>query len=134
MIPNAIARYKAVQINTASPGQVLLMLYDGIFRFLGEAKDALQKDELARFGERVGRTHAILSELVTGLNPTLAPELCQNLENLYFFCMSQLVQANLKKSSKEIDDVLRVLTPLRDAWATAVRSNAQTDAAPAGAP
>ncbi len=117
----AIAKYKTVQVTTCSPGELLVMLYNGLFRFLGEAANAIKAGDRAVAGERIGRSHDILAELVAGLNPIHAPELCDNLQGLYFFCMSRIVEANLHQDATRIDDVLRILSPLREAWTIAVR-------------
>ena len=117
----AIAKYKTVQVTTCSPGELLVMLYNGLFRFLGEAASAIKAGDRAVAGERIGRSHDILAELVAGLNPVHAPELCDNLQGLYFFCMSRIVEANLHQDAARIEDVLRILTPLREAWTIAVR-------------
>lgn len=117
----AIAKYKTVQVTTCSPGELLVMLYNGLFRFLGEAANAIKAGDRAVAGERIGRSHDILAELVAGLNPIHAPELCDNLQGLYFFCMSRIVEANLHQDATRIEDVLRILSPLREAWTIAVR-------------
>lgn len=118
---SAIERYKSVQVTTCSPGELLLLLYGGLFRFLGEASAAMKRGDRAVAGERIGRSHDILSELAASLNASFAPELCQHLEGLYLFCMTRIVEANLHQDPTRIDDVIRILTPLREAWTTAVR-------------
>lgn len=115
----ALNRYKAVQVKTASPSDVLLMLYDGIFRFLEEAKVAIASDDRARTGDRINRAHAILSELAATLNRDQAPELCDNLAAIYIFAMNRLVEANLHRDAVRIDDVIRIITPIREAFRTA---------------
>lgn len=121
MIPVAGAdRYRTVQVTTCSPGQLLVMLYDGVFRFLREAMVAIDAGDRGRSAERLTRSHAILAELVGGLDAKIAPELCENLEAVYLFCMGKLVEANLHQDKARVEEVLRVLSPLRDAWTTAV--------------
>lgn len=115
-----LSRYGTVQVTTSSPGQILVMLYDGLFRFLGEARAAIQARDRTRSGERISRSHAILELLASTLDPAHAPELCENLQGLYLFCMSRLVTANVKQDAAPIDEVLRVLAPLREAWREAV--------------
>lgn len=115
-----LSRYGTVQVTTSSPGQILVMLYDGLFRFLGEARAAIQARDRTRAGERISRSHAILELLASTLDPAHAPELCENLQGLYLFCMSRLVTANVKQDAAPIDEVLRVLAPLREAWREAV--------------
>lgn len=119
-----LSRYGTVQVTTSSPGQILVMLYDGLFRFLGEARAAIQARDRPRAGERISRAHAILELLASTLDPAHAPELCDNLQGLYLFCMSRLVTANVKQDAAPIDEVTRVLAPLREAWREAVARGA----------
>jgi flagellar protein FliS len=114
-------RYQKVKVTTCSPGELLVMLYDGLFRFLGEAKTAMEAGERTRAAERISRSHQIIAQLLGGLNREHAPELCDNLQALYLFCGSHIVQANIQQKPENIADVLRVLTPLREAWTTVVR-------------
>jgi flagellar protein FliS len=116
----ALARYGAVKVTTANPGQILVMLYDGLLRFLREAQQAMVAKERARAGERVSRSLAILEQLLAGLDPVHAPELCQRLEALYVFCIQRLVRANFEQNVEMVAEVAVVLSPLRDAWSTAV--------------
>ncbi len=118
--PTVLAKYGAVQVTTCTPGQLLVMLYDGLFRFLGEAQTAIRAKERARAGERIGRAHSILEMLASTLDPAYSPELCDNLHGLYLFCMSKVVAANVQQDAEKLGEVLRVLTPLRDAWREAV--------------
>jgi len=114
-------RYQKVSVTTCSPGELLVMLYDGLFRFLGEARVAMEAGDRARSGERISRSHKIFQQLLGGLNREVAPELCANLQSLYIFCMGHIVQANIQQKPENLDEVLRVLTPLREAWTTVVR-------------
>lgn len=115
-----LERYKSVQVKTSSPGEVLMMLFDGMFKFIDEAIDAMGRDDRARSGERIGRAHAILTELSASLNRAAAPELCENLEAVYFFSMSKLLEANLHRDVSRLEDVKRILEPVRDGFRIAV--------------
>lgn len=111
------ARYKGVQMTTASPIQLVVLLYDGIIRFTNEADEAFTKGDRARAGERIGRSLAILDELTATLDPEHAPELADNLTALYGFCKRRLFSANLEQNRSYLRDVVTTLTPLREAWA-----------------
>jgi flagellar protein FliS len=115
-----LERYKSVQVKTSSPGELLVMLFDGLFRFMDEALVAMRADDRARAGDRISRAHAILSELAATLNKSAAPELCENLEALYFFCMTRLVEANLYRDQDRIEECKRILEPVRDGFKGAV--------------
>lgn len=130
MIPNQVAlRYKSVQVKTCSPGGLLVLLFQGLIRFLGEAAVAMRAGDRARAGERIDRAHGILGELLAGLRHDQAPELCDRLQGIYIFCMGHLVEANLHQDASRIDAVSRVLAPLKDAFAEAVQSVEAGDAA-----
>jgi flagellar protein FliS len=117
--PAAVAsRYRGVQLNTASPAQLVVMLYDGALRFVSEADEAFGRDDRARAGDRIGRAIAIVDELTATLDPTHAPELAENLLALYGFCKRRLFEANLGRDRAALADVVASLTPLREAWAS----------------
>ena len=117
----ALARYGAVKVTTSSPGQLLVMLYDGLLRYLRDAHAAMTARQRARAGERIGRAQAVLRELLGTLDPTHAPLLCERLQAVYLFCGSHLLRANLEQNADKILEVTNILTPLRDAWAEAVK-------------
>jgi flagellar protein FliS len=119
-VESAAQRYSQVRMTTASPGDLLLALYDGVFRFLNGAKICFERKELPRGRELLSKAYAILSELYIALDHTLAPELCANLEALYGFSMDRVMLASRKSLTAPIDEVIRVLTPLREAWQIAV--------------
>jgi flagellar protein FliS len=130
--PANLARYGVVSVSTASPGRLLVLLYDAMFRFLREGVAAMQAGEKGRASERITRAHAILTELLSGLDHTRSPELCTTLEGLYAFCMQTAVEAMVEQNPEKVASILKVLAPLRDAWSTAV-AQTETSAAPAPA-
>ncbi len=125
----SISRYKAVQVTTSSPGHILVMLFDGIFRFMDEAKEALAAGDRARYGQRISKAHAILEHLAATLDHAVSPDLCANLEALYLFCMGHLADANSHRDLAKLEAVARILEPLRDAWRTAAQQVAAGAAA-----
>jgi len=118
---NAIAKYKQVQVQTSGPGDVLILLYQGYFRFTAEAKAAMASGDIALCGEKICKAHVILEELCAGLNYEVAPELCANLEALYGFCMAKLTEANVTRKVSAMDEAISPLMPLYEAWRTAVK-------------
>lgn len=113
------ARYKSVQVQTCSPGQLVVMLFDGCMRFAKEAQTAMEAKDRARAGERISKAHAILEELVSTLDPGPAPELAESLGALYLFCMHQMLKANIAQDPGILADVVEVLRPIREGFAEA---------------
>jgi flagellar protein FliS len=120
-----LARYGAVNVTTASPGQILLMLYDGLFRCLREAIQGIETKDRPRVTERTSRSLAILEQFIMGLDHAKFPALCDNLLPLYQYCMNQVVVANLHQDPAPLGNVLQVLVPLREAWGVAVEQLAR---------
>jgi flagellar protein FliS len=120
MYQQAALRYEQIQAATSTPGQILLALYDGLFRFLKGARLCFDNKQFAKGRELLSKSHAIISELLLALDHDKSPELCLQLESIYDYCMGQIVQSNLKTDAQMISDVIRVLTPLYEAWVTAV--------------
>jgi flagellar protein FliS len=122
---HGLARYGAVNVTTATPGQIVVMLYDGLFRFLREAMAAMEVKDRARTAERTTRALAILEQLLLGLDRSAFPSLCDKLEPLYAFCMRHVVSANARRDPGGLAEVIRILTPLREAWVIAVQQVAR---------
>ena len=116
----AISRYKQVVVSTSTPGELLLALYDGLFRYLRQARLLLEKKERGKAAERVSHARAILVELELALDHEVYPELCANLSGLYGYCLDRLRLATREDSTQALDEVMHVLTPLYDAWKLAV--------------
>ncbi len=117
----ALARYRSVQVTTSSPEQILLMLWDGVVRFLDEACVAHAKGERAQFAERLQRSHAILDEFAVTLDAKHAPELADRLRALYLYCMGRLAEATFTFDVVAVDEVRRVLQPVHDAFRTVLK-------------
>lgn len=120
MLQTAAARYEQVKIQTTSKGELLLALYDGLFKFLRGARICFEQKQNARARELTSKAYAIISELQIALDPSVAPDLCAQLGGLYTFCMDRLRTANTNADPKLVDDVIRVLAPLKEAWEKAV--------------
>jgi flagellar protein FliS len=126
---NALAKYGTVNFSTSSPAQIVVMLYDGLFRFLREAMAAMEAKNPARTGEQIHRAHAILRHLLGSMVPEANPLLHERLTSLYMFAMRHCTAANLKRDPKMLEEVIRVLLPLRGAWAVAAERGVREAAA-----
>lgn len=120
MLQTAVSRYRQVVVSTSTPGELLLALYGGLFRYLKQARTLIEAKQRARVPELISKARAIVAELDMALDHEVAPELCQNLTALYDFCLERLRVAAREYSVQAIDDVVRVLTPLHQAWQMAV--------------
>jgi len=112
--------YMRVATNTASPGQLVLMLYDGAIRYLEGALRgfALEDpgDSNSTINDNIQRAQAILDELSAALNMGAGGEFAERLRGLYIYLDRRLFQSNLRKEAEGIDEVILRLSTLRDAW------------------
>ncbi|MFV0421143.1 flagellar export chaperone FliS [Oleidesulfovibrio sp.] len=113
----AAQAYFQTQVSTTSQGQLLLMLYDGAIKFLNQAKDKIAQRDYAAKGILISKALDVINELDGSLNPEQGPELAENLHKLYFYCSTRLLNANLKMDTALIDEVIRILSGLRSAYA-----------------
>lgn len=116
MITNPYGQYRDVQIQTASPARLLVMLYDGAIRFLGDAKRGIAANDPKATYEGLRRTQDILDHLTSTLDMS-AGEIAENLSSLYEFMGRRLVEANLHRDAKAIDDVIGLIGTIRMAYA-----------------
>jgi flagellar secretion chaperone FliS len=127
--------YRQVATQTAPPGQLVLMLYDGAIRFLNRALTGFSKDDPADANEtihnNIRRSQEILKELNASLNLEAGGELAATLRRLYVYLDWRLNQSNFKKEPTGIRESIEHLTILRDAWATMLSGQAVVDPPPA---
>jgi flagellar secretion chaperone FliS len=116
----ARSQYEEMQVQT-TPGRLVVMLYDGALRFLHMGRDALLRSELEAQGLNLGKAQNILCELITTLDMA-AGEVAQNLLSIYHYCLERLLRANAEDRVEYIDEVIRLLSGLRDAWEYAERA------------
>ena len=125
---NAYAKYQENQVITASPGQLLVMTYDGALRFLRQAREAAKEGRETDRTYNVLKTTNLLLDLCGALNHEASQELAASLMGLYRYMLDRLVDVEQNGNVGAIDEVERLLMSLRDAWAEADRSLRCADA------
>jgi len=107
--------YKQTQVNTASQGELILMLFDGAIRFANQAREMIAAGDLEGANAKLIRAQDILTEFMISLDMDQG-EIAKNLYQLYDYIHDCLVRANIKKDVELIDQAVRLLTELRDTW------------------
>ncbi len=108
--------YLKTRIMTASPEELRLMLYDGALKFANQAKIALVKEDFETSYNALMRAQKIVLELSTSLNHNVAPELCEKLSALYTYIYRLLVEANMHRHVKQVDEAIELLEYERETW------------------
>lgn len=109
--------YQNTNVNTADQRQLIVMLYDGVIRFLRKSVVKMETGDVEGAHNYLVRSREIVSELLSTLRPEKAGEVGENLRRLYVFCFNRIVEANLYKDPAMVEEVVRILTTLRDGWA-----------------
>jgi len=113
-------KYLQTKIQTASPAQLLIMLYDGAIRFSRMAIDAIEKKQPQEAHNSLLRVQNIINEFIITLDRT--SPMADGLLRLYEYFHFRLIQANMKKDAEPVQEVLAHLIELRDTWVQASKS------------
>ncbi len=112
--------YKKVATQTASPGQLVLMLFDGAIRFLEQARSGFELEDPGEFNltinNNVHRAQAIIDELNGSLDMSQGGEISRHLRGLYNYLDRRLDESNRTKTPEGIRECLERLIVLRTAW------------------
>jgi flagellar protein FliS len=113
---NPTATYRQQSVLTATPGQLVVMLYDGALRFLLQSSTALRAGDHLLCDAKLRRAEAIIDELHSSLDKERGGEIASRLEGIYVFCKRHLNDARIQRDPAMIDKVSELLGELRDAW------------------
>jgi flagellar protein FliS len=117
MSPQAgLQSYHTNDISTSSQGQLILMLYDGALQAVNQAIQCMDRKEITEQGRSILKAQDIINELSSALDIKQGGEVAKTLEQLYQFVLNQLIQANITSDPMYLESIIKVLTPLRDAW------------------
>jgi len=126
--------YRQVATQTAPPGQLILMLFDGALRFLDRGLAGFQSTDPAEANMTVHnnfqRALDIVRELNRAVNLEQGGECAETFRQLYDYFERKIIESNVKKTPEAAREVVQHLTVLRDAWATMLNNQS---AIPGGA-
>lgn len=115
---NPYAKYREQAINTATPEELTLMLYDGCIKFINISKVAIEEKNNSLANTNIQKAQNIISELMVTLNMDI--EVSKSLMALYDYYNRRLVEANIKKDIDILEEVKIFITDLRDTWKEAM--------------
>ena len=108
--------YRDSSVLTAPPERLVVMLYDGAHRFLFQAAHAMRSGDIALTNNRMQRAEAIINELRQTLDFENGGEIAPRLDAIYTFCQRHLLDARLKRDPERVEQVMKLLSELREAW------------------
>lgn len=117
---NASAFYQDTSARGSVEGadrhQLTGMLYDGVIDRINQARGAMRRGDVPAKGTHFARAFAILAELRVSLDHEAGGKLASRLDSLYAYSERRLLQAQLNDDEVAMDEVIGLLTPIRDAW------------------
>ncbi|PPE67857.1 flagellar export chaperone FliS [Caldimonas caldifontis] len=113
--------YGHVQVETgvsgADPHKLVEMLYDGAIDAMARARGALARGDIEAKGKAIGQAVRIIEEgLRAALNHQQGGEVAENLNNVYLYITARLTHANLRNDDAALQECVKLLTPIREAW------------------
>lgn len=103
------------EVLTASPGKLVVMLYDGAIKFLKRLDDLDYSKDIETKVYNINKAYAIISELQCTLDMTQG-DVSVSLFSLYNYMQKQLIEANMKNDSEQVQHVINLLSELKDSW------------------
>lgn len=117
-INNPYNQYKENSINSATPAELTLMLYNGAIKFTKLAKINMADKNIQEISVNLIKSQDIIDELNITLN--MDYEVSKELRSLYIFIKEKLVDANIQKDPKVLDDIIPIMEGMRDTWKEAI--------------
>jgi flagellar secretion chaperone FliS len=122
---NQARRYQEVEIKTASPVELVVLLYDAALANLQKAQEHLGLRDIAGRARCLNKVTAILTELEANLNFEVGGSIASSLERLYRYMKDRIFQANLHQDAAPLKECVRLLANLRGAWAEIAQKEAR---------
>lgn len=110
-----LRQYTTHTAQTATPGQLVVMLYDGFLRFAAQGRAAIERGDIGEAGGRLTRAQDIVTELRVTLDMTQGP-IAQNLASIYDYVGERLTAARLERDPEQVSEAMRRMSDLREAW------------------
>lgn len=127
MLSSPYKAYQQSSVQTASPAQLVIMLYDGAIRFTKAGIEAIHNKKYDIANTNLKKAQSIINELIASLNFDYA--ISHDMVRIYEYMLHQLIQANMKKQAEFAEEVLGYLQDLGETWkksAKTVISNNQS--------
>jgi flagellar protein FliS len=122
-VNNPYQSYQQNSVNTASPGDLTLMLYNGCLKFINLAKHGIDKNDIEMKNTNIQKAQKIVQEFMVTLNMDL--EVSQNMMSLYDYMLRRLIEANIKNDKAILEEVETLVTDFRDTWKQVIQLNRQ---------
>ena len=132
---NAYTAYQKTNVNTASQGRLVVLLYEGAVKHLNaainlfDAEGKLKPGDIEQFGIHLQKTQAIITELQVSLDMEKGGDIARNLMALYVYFNEEIMDATINHSRQKLQTILKMVNDLTESWRTIANSTANAPAA-----
>ncbi|WP_027409296.1 flagellar export chaperone FliS [Anoxybacteroides tepidamans] len=113
-VNNPYQSYQTNAVQTASPGELTLMLYNGCLKFIKQACRAIDEQNVEERNTNLLKAQKIVQELMVTLN--MEYEVAKHMMAMYDYIYRRLVEANIKADKTILEEVEGYVTEFRDTW------------------
>jgi flagellar protein FliS len=131
MMTRGVDAYRRTEAQSASPLQLIVMLYDGALRYLSEARSAQAAGNMRARNQALRRVNDIVAECHSSVDLERGGSVAVELDRLYSYISGRLLDVTVKRDTTAIDEVHKLMTTLRGAWAEAATQTSSVPAKPA---
>lgn len=117
---NPLQQYREQTANTATPGMLIVMLFDGAIKNIRLGINAVQDNRIEDAHTAILKTEEIYAYLINSLDDRVP--MSANLKAIYEYLLNRLVEANTKKDSAILSEVLEFTVDFRDTWRQAEKN------------
>ena len=132
---NAYTAYQRTNVNTASQGRLVVLLYEGAIKHINAAinlfneNDKIKASDIEQFGIHIQKAQAIITELLVTLDMEKGKDIARNLMSLYLYFNEELMDANINHNKTKLQFVVKMLNELAESWRIIANSTANAPAA-----
>lgn len=113
-LPRGYDAYQRNKVLTATPAELVLMLYEGAIKFCNIGIVAIEKEDYIKANTNIQKAERIVSELRSNLD--MKYPVAKDFDQVYEYIGWVLLQANVKKNVDRLEEALKHLRTMRDTW------------------
>ena len=118
--------YQEIAVQTSSPTKLVVMLYEGAIRFLGQSVTAIRSKDIDSKRQSIDRAMAVIQHLQSTLDRDQGGDVAEELDRLYIYITSKILDGSTKLQTAPIEEAIKLLNVLLSGWEEIVKKEQET--------
>jgi len=118
--------YQEIAVQTSSPTKLVVMLYEGAIRFLGQSVTAIRSNDIDSKRQSIDRAMAVIQHLQSTLDRDQGGDVAEELDRLYIYITSKILDGSTKLQTAPIEEAIKLLNVLLSGWEEIVKKEQET--------